>query len=183
MNAWWREELLNEKEATLLALVLRAHDASARRANISADVVVRTAIGSGNYFQSISAGILTLGGTHGPVEQTMMFLGGGNPAAKVSGILARGGKVPGFGNGFYKDEPDALWNEVDEFLKHNFHLWHDRLVSVTKALHDAGKKIFPNPSAYTAVAAIILGIPQESAAYLLIAGRLAAWTESFQRVV
>lgn len=180
MKVWFRAEPLKEKEQALLAAVLAAHDASARRANLSADAVLRSAIGAGDYFKAIAAGLLTMGGAHGPVEQTIDFLSSENPAKHADALVASGFKVPGWGNSFYKGKPDELWEEVDFVLREHFTEWAEKLDSVTESLK---KKVYPNPSAYTAVTALILGAPKESAAYLLIAGRLAAWSEAFQNIV
>jgi citrate synthase len=179
MNVFWRETPLGKEELELYQLVLEAHERSAKRCNVSHQAVMMAAVGSGDYFKSIAAGLMTLGFTHGCVERTFHFLNRPNPEMAVKEMIGIGLKIPGWGSSFHKLEPDPMWDYVDHCLEEHFNPTHatfgrieDEIFLATK-----GKELFANPSAYTAAAAIILGIPASISAYLLVAGRLATWTQ------
>lgn len=179
MNVFWREQPLNKEETELYRLVLEAHHQSSFRGNISGQAVVMAAAGSKDYYKAIAAGLLTLGVMHGPIEQTVNFLSRVEDPPKylVQDYLAMEARVPGWGNSFAKGVPDSLWVKVDHHLELYFHVVWAKMLTVTKALHAAGKMIYPNPSAYTAAAAIVFELPASIAAYLLVVGRLGAWTQ------
>ena len=88
--------------------------------------------------------------------------------------LSRAELIPGWGGSFQKDGPDPMWQPVREALPYNM---LSKINTVTQVLHSDGKTIYPNPSAYTAAVAILLGIPSDIAPWLLISGRLKGWTE------
>jgi citrate synthase len=172
-TVFWREDPLNESEVALLDAVLKAHDASARRDNISTVNLKNAAIGSGRYTNALVAALSSIGGPHGPVLEAMGFIDGG----RVDEYLDFGFKIPGWGNSFVKGQPDPIWSDVDSLLNEHWKAMHSRLEAVTKELHGAGKNVFPNPGGYTAAAALILGLPAEIASWLFVAGRLNAWSE------
>jgi hypothetical protein len=68
---------------------------------------------------------------------------------------------------------------VSDCLIEHFEIISFRLPQITQALHERGVMILPNPSAYTALAAIIIRMPKRLSPYLLIMGRLSAWAEIF----
>lgn len=177
MNAFWRETPLTEEEAELYNLVIAAHARSAQRGNPSSEAVALAAVGSNDYFKSLAAGLMTLGGLHGPIIQTAQFLAVPNIQLEASERLNHGQKIPGWGNSFIKGRRDDLWSEVDVCLKELFVDMHLRFGMVTEMLHVRGKDIYPNPSAYTAGASLLLGLPAPLSAFLLVAGRLAAWSQ------
>jgi citrate synthase len=119
-----------------------------------------------------------MGARHAPVEATVRFLSLENPELEVASILKRGRKVPGWGGTFQKDLPDPLWAEVNELIPEPL---QDKLAAVTGMLHQHGKLIWPNPSAYTACVAIVLGMPPKLAPYLFIYGRLTGWAQIADR--
>jgi citrate synthase len=183
MNVPWRKEPLSEPETKLLGAVLLAHHQSSFRSNASTVAVLNAAAASRDLAKSIVAGIMTLGGRHAPIEQTCELLGVEQPAAIVTEIIQSGRKVPGWGGTFQKDQPDPIWAEVSKLLEEFYPSLAARLDVITEALHAEGKKIYPNPSAYTAASAIALGLPAELAVYLFIGGRLDAWTRlAFTRI-
>jgi citrate synthase len=185
MKAFWRAEPLNAGEAALLAAVLAAHKASAGRMNESTRAMVAGAQSSGDYGKALASAILTLGGVHGPIEAAMRLLThgrGGELGAqgviwRVGEILVRGGKVPGWGNSFYKGTPDPLWAGVDSLLAET--IYGPILSEVTLALWERGKHLYPNPAAFTAATALLLGVPACVAPFLFVAGRLAAWSQQY----
>lgn len=171
--------VMTEPQTELLALMNRAHDESARRGNISSVVLGNTAIGSGSYTNAVAAALLTLGGVHGPLQQTQELLEREDAADVAERMLVAGKKVPGWGNAFVKFKFDPAWAPVDLFLKEHFPVLRQRLYDITMMFHKNGKHIYPNPSAYTAVTAIVLGVPARACASLFIAARLKAWTDIY----
>lgn len=167
---------------TILEACLHAHHASALRGNCSHQAVVIAAFGSGDYFKAMAAGLLTLGGLHAPLVQTYEFLEQFTEAEDVTQVLSQHRRVPGWGNGFVKDGPDPLWIALDAQLRVESPVWMAKIDRITEILHEYGKKIHPNPSCYTAVTALHLGIPQYAVGEMLIRGRLKAWTEEFGRI-
>lgn len=159
----------------LLDATTRAHSNSCERNNVSSQTVINTTIGSGDYLKAIAGAVLTLGGVHGPIEKTFNLLRNDNPTPSVLLCIEKGWRVPGWGNSFEKGHPDPHWAEVERILFTNGE-WANKFNSITETLHNAGKNIYPNPSAYTAACAIVIGLPANIAAYILISGRLAGWT-------
>lgn len=168
---------LRSKESELLALVLEAHRLSAFRGNISTNTIKSCAIGNGNYENSIAAGLLTTGGFHAPLEQSVEILQ--EELSHISELISNGVKIPGWGNSFHKGEPDPYWNDVDNWFRLNEPTIYKKICGITNLLHDNNKHLFPNPSTYTAAAAIALKIPKKAAAYLFVQGRLLSWSNIF----
>lgn len=172
---------LDSREQALLDLVLEAHAQSAQRNNISTAAVVQCAAGNGTYTNSIAAGLLTLGGSHAPLEQSYELLSSEYAVEGAKLMMADGVRIPGWGNSFYRGEPDRLWSKVSAWIEVNRPDLHARISEVTAFLHSQGKEIYPNPSTYTAAAAIALGIPAKCAAYLFLQGRLLSWSQIFMK--
>jgi citrate synthase len=177
MDTWWRTEPLQAEEAGLLEALLRAHHESSFRDNASSVAVANAASGSADVGKAIAAGILTLGGKHAPLEQTVEFLASPSPASQVARMLEARAKIPGWGGTFQKDQPDPIWHEVDLFILRLAPELAAKLVDVGSALARHGYNLYPNPSAYTAAAALVLRVPAKLAVYLFIAGRVNAWAQ------
>jgi citrate synthase len=175
MDVWWRAEPLRPEEQILLDALFRAHAESAFRPNISAVAVANAAAGSGDIAKAIIAGILTLGGKHAPLEQTFHFLALDRPSQRVFSMLEAGQKVPGWGGTWQKDGPDPLWTGVEILLRQYYPDLAFKLDEVSEELLRQGKRLYPNPSAYTAAVALTLGMPARLAVYLFIAARMDAW--------
>jgi citrate synthase len=175
---WWRKEPLLPIEVELLARVHSAHADSARRDNISSVMLRSAYAGSGSFPGAIAGALLTLGGMHAPIEQTVQFLECANPAAVAREMLERGEFVPGWGNSFHRGVPDPIWTGVDAYLREHFQWLTELMDGVSTELHRVkGLVLLPNPSAFTAATAIALEIPARSAAWLFISGRLDAWAK------
>jgi citrate synthase len=173
-NPFWRGEALSIEEELLLDVLFDAHHRSSYRQNPSTVAVINAANGSGCLSNAISAGLNSLGVRHGPIVATTNFLSLPDPAASIPVLLNVGAKVPGWGGTFQKDAPDPVWHEIHDLLV-TYPISH-KIAKVTEALHARGKTVYPNPSAYTAAVAIVLGIPPPIAPYLFIAARLSAWS-------
>jgi citrate synthase len=163
----------------LFHLVCEAHERSALRGNLSHHALRLAALGSGDYVKSICAALMTLGGIHAPISQTYDVLSAPSPLNHAKQLLLEGHRVPGWGNAFEKGHDDPEWAPVKAYIWANHAPMAGHIDKITKTLHDCGKDLYPNPSCYTAAAAIIMGLPRESAAVLFIHGRLWEWTKEF----
>lgn len=181
-NPFWRVEPFSHSERDLLDALFLAHHKSSFRDNPSSMTAINAAHGSGQLEKAIAAAILTIGGRHGPLQATASFLSLNRPETAVSTYLSIGEKVPGWGGAFQKTAPDPIWTEVNDLLPPWSNIWA-KLDAVTSELHRQGKKIYPNPSAYTAATAIVIGLPIELTPYLFIAARLSPWTQIASKVL
>lgn len=183
MKPFWRENDLTPDEDNLISLVSVAHYHATFRPNPSSVACQCAAQGSGTLFNSIAAAITCFGGPHGPIESTYAILAATKmkPEDVVSMHISRGAKVPGWGTSFKDQESKSSWNEIDAWIQTHEPDLHQRMSDITQALHESGRDIEPNPSAYTAAAAIALGMPMKVSPYLLLMGRLSAWTEIFMQ--
>lgn len=169
MKPFWREDELTPEETKLFGLVLRAHAASALRNNVSTVALKHAAAGSGRIETALIAALASVGGVHAPIAATTAFLSN-EPFELVQfadQVVTSGGRVPGWGNSFFKGKPDPDWQEVGRYL----FAWPDmdkKIQAVTELLHSHDKKIFPNAGCYTAATAIVLGMPPKLAPYLLL---------------
>jgi citrate synthase len=105
----------------------------------------------------------------------MRLLSDSSPVGLAVKLLDEGKRVPGWGNSFIKG-PDSTFARVDQRLREMVPLTMERVDKITAFLHECGRVLYPNPSTYTAACALALGIPERIVPYLLIMGRLEAWT-------
>lgn len=173
MKPFWRTEPLSEKEAELVDAMFYAHSKSVARGNVSSETFFQVASGSWQYCNALAAAILSVGGMHAPLADTIDVLSSEKPAIYASVL----DKVPGWGNSFEKRVPDVMWLEVAALIKHGWPDMHQKLEEVTQYLKT--KELFPNPSAYTSAVAIIIGLPKSIAPMLFVMGRLEAWSGMF----
>lgn len=181
---WSHNEELTPPEQRLVAALYAAHAACVHRENCSTMALIQAAGGSRSLTQSYIAALATLGEMHGPVEEAWDVLAQSNGDVRL--ILyqpPRITKVPGWGNSFITGRIDDAFLPVDQCLEANFPRTHSRLREITDALHARGKNIFPNPAAYTAATALILGMPRHLAPMLFVQARLEAWASVFHSVV
>lgn len=174
---FWKDGALNEREFVLLNAVIAAHEASVERQNISSVTIANAARGSGDYVQTLCAALLTTGGPHAPIVSSYDLLDSTTPLDTAGATLARGDKLPGWGNSFHKGTGDPVWSEVNRLLDEHAPHVGEIIDSLTSYLHGQGKPVFPNPSCYTAAAAIALGIPRAASPFLLVIGRLNGWSK------
>lgn len=171
---WDNHQPLSASEQRLVDELYKAHAACVWRENCSTMALQQAAGGSRQLTNAYIAAMATLGEMHGPIEE----------AYKV--ILFtdfNGAFFPGWGNSFVKGQIDPDFLRVDQTIEAVSPRFHNRLCQVTDQLHARGKRIFPNPAAYTAATALILGMPSHVAPMLFVQARLEAWTELFHRVV
>ncbi len=164
----------------LSGLMMKAHaDAAANNDNLSSGTIKQMAIVQKSFLESMVAGLLTLGGTHAPIEQARQVLFYTDNEDIIAHIEA-GFLLPGFGNAFYKDQIDPAWVDVEAKLKADFTSYAERIEEVTQILSEAkGKTIYPNAAAFTAAVAEILQMPIGTELSLLIQGRLFVWVDQW----
>ena len=157
---------------------MEVHAKLASRENFSSLLVGQCASVEKDYISAIAAGLLTLGGRHGPTVQTVNFLTSVDsfcPEIYYQHNLM----IPGWGSSFIKGEPDPHFDTLDGYLfEDNPYIWQ-KIREVTDKMHDTGKILYPNAACYTAAVAITEGIPAEVSPYLLIKGRLETWTNIY----
>lgn len=180
MNAFWRQDSLELNEQKLLREVHIAHHLSCFRQNPSAVAITCAAQGSQDLYKSVAAGLMTFGGPHGPIPETYdILISKEFPSEIVSRYVTLHKKVPGWGMSFVRDRIDPIWMPVSEALQRDWPDVHARIDQFTEALHAHGKMVYPNPSAFTAAAAIAVKMPRSLSPLLLIEGRVEAWAELY----
>lgn len=172
---WDNHQPLSAPEQRLVDELYKAHAACVWRENCSTMALQQAAGGSRHLTNAYIAALATLGEMHGPIEDAYGLI--------VNQISPHIGMVPGWGNSFVKGQIDPDFLRVDQTIESLSPRIHSRLREVTDQLHARGKRIFPNPGAYTAATALILGMPSHVAPMLFVQARLEAWTELFHRVV
>lgn len=181
MRVFWREEPLTPDELELWEALREAHYRSCFRGNPSTVALQCAAEGSGDFCRAVAAALMTLGGVHGPVEEVYGILVEGEAA--VERYLGAGRKLPGWGGSFMVNGRDEIWGKVERLLRERFEDEWAVVEAITLALRKRGIKAGPNPSAFTALTAIVLGMPPRLAPYLLVAARLDGWAEIFMQVM
>lgn len=177
---WASNETLSEPEQRLVDRLYDAHAKCVDRENCSTMALIQAAGGSRSLTQAYIAALATLGEMHGPIEEAYDVLYE-TPAGAVRCLPMR--NIPGWGNSFIKGRIDDAFLPVDNCIEANWPRRHSRLREITDALHARGKKVFPNPAAYTASTALILGMPRHLAPMLFVQARIEAWAEVFNRVM
>ncbi len=172
---FWRTDPIPPREKELYEAVMHAHGASAYRENASTVGLLNSYAGSGDYVQALIGALSTLGGKHAPLAETYKFIKGYIPTPDGRYLGGYDGICQGWGNSFEKGHPDPLWTGVEEALD-GFPIGA-RIREITESLHSAGKMVFPNPSAFTAGAAIALKCPVEVIPWFFVAGRISSWSQ------
>lgn len=176
---WANNEPLNEQEQRLVDALYEAHAKCVFRENCSTMALQQAAFGSRSLTQSYIAALATLGEVHGPIEGAYEVIRDEHPEFYGGSKEA----IAGWGNSFIRGRIDDAFLPVDEIVEAHFPRTHSRLREMTDMLHLHGRKVFPNPAAYTASVALILGMPKHLAPMLFVQARLEAWASLFHRVV
>jgi citrate synthase len=180
LKPFWRDTPLLAGDMEVLNLLHDAHHLCIERNNASSAAVRHVAQSSGSFLNSMIAGIASLGDLHGPIPATCSFLQKAqfDPETTTRLWLAEG-KIPGWGNSFIKDGPDPAFCRVHDYIWNNAPQWGNTADRVTLYLHGRGKRVYPNPSLYTAAVSIILGVPVEMSYWLFLRSRLDGWARLF----
>lgn len=161
----------------MYASIIDMHDKMAGRDNASRSVVCAMAHLGKPMYEAIAAGLLTLGGGHAPIKRACELFNADNWDDQISTMYNMGGRIPGFGSAWYKEEPDPVVEELlDKATPSNL----KKVTSMTEWVQlITDRKLFPNAALATAVAAKELELTPTSAQSLIIAGRLPAWTAAY----
>jgi citrate synthase len=179
LKFWDNYESFSDQEVSLLNALYDSHQECTYRKNCSTQALTASATGSQCLTQSIAAALMTIGKVHGPVEETYNFLQRG-----VSNDTLLPPRVPGFGNGFIKGKPDPGLKSVHDFLTEHYPNYVVLLSQIqTRLVAERGKTLFPNPAAYTAIVALIVGMPAHLSPLLFMRSRLEAWAHLFHVAV
>ena len=153
--------------------LVRAHDIAAV-ANPNGSLVVAhvTYLASGNLTQALAAAALAQGDLHAPIEAVRDMFHSYDRMLYAASILEEGGKVPGFGNSFYKDLADPAFAEVEAVLRAD----HASLVGWVDELRSVHPKLPPpNAAMWTALAMEAMGMERGMGPALFISARVKAW--------
>src|SRR5579885_2130433 len=134
--------LCAKPDERLLEALIKAHYMAARdNANLSKQIVGEMTLGSADFSKAAVAGLLSLGGIHGPVVQARNLLRNATPE-KISATLAdKSLRIPGWGNSFFKDKIDPAWNDVVALLKQR-PIWQ-KIQMIDAVVKGHGKNIHP----------------------------------------
>ena len=180
MVKWWaNSEPFAPEEVQLLQALYQAHAQCVFRPNCSTVACQQAGGGSRSITNAYIGALACLGEMHGPIEDAYTFLAREGPWTGAFVI----GKIPGWGNSFIKGRIDDAFLPVDQILEASFSKLHSRLREITDALHARGKMVFPNPAAYTATVALIIGLPRHLAPMLFVQARLEPWGMVFHQTI
>lgn len=171
-----------------------AHKKAALRNNASTQVVLGSfQTNGGDLIKSISAGLMTFGGTHAPIKDCYMWLervidydvqtkeGARMFSIMMNDILEyheqMGMKLPGFGSAFVKDGPDLILSELCEATGPSSYIWS----YVHNYFNIKEKDLWPNLAFYTALIAVICKININFCEAEMIKARIEAWIELLQK--
>lgn len=169
-------------------LFMEMHMNGARRGCASTQHLVESFKVNGcNSLQSMVSAMMTFGGLHAPLTRT---------AAQVNDIMAMSvdkipayvnkmqGRIPGFGSGFVKDEPDPIHQEIDAFILEHCAKHHYHLVEYTEAVQKkTKKKLFPNTALYSGFFANIMNLHPVLVPGLAIEARMIAWNQILRQTL
>jgi citrate synthase len=171
----------DENAAGLLELLLRAHQGAAQNNQNASSVVAKIATeGSGSFVQGVASAILTLGserGFHGPTLAARRLLRG---ETAVESILQGQGRVPGFGNSFFRDRIDPAFEETWATLRAHYPVIANRINQLREQLWTKGKTVYPNAALFTAAVCEILRVPDGVESAFFIIARLPVWAKGVQ---
>lgn len=135
--------------------------------------------------QALSGALSVLGNIHGPTAaarrlwETKTRLGARN---SVVITMHDGLIVPGFGNGFYKGEPDPAWDDVSKYLlneRGDLSESLDELTAWVNHTRDQATPLLPNAAMYTAVLASDMPVPHGAELGLVVTMRTPVWMEQW----
>lgn len=164
----------NKIERELLVRLYIAHyNSSKNNSNGSKTVFTLSSQGSGSLLQGISAGLLSTGMLHAPVEAARNFI------FYRDIKIQEGMIVPGFGHSVFKDKIDPSFDDVDKLLEKEY---SDKWSKVTERQNELsllkGRNIYRNAAAFTACVAECLELPVGMELLLFAIPRMTEWVNS-----
>jgi citrate synthase len=169
----------------LLNVVLSAHlqPTINNDTNVSSTALKQSAAVGKGFPEAMASAILTLGNVHGPVTQARHLLYSAVNEEIITALEA-GNYLPGYGNDFHKDGIDPSWEEVNELMEGSFPEHHARIWEVAGLIEKVkDRKIYPNPGAFTAATAEIIGLPPGTEHSIVVMGRMPAWTQQYAQAI
>lgn len=184
----------SEQTLELRHLIVQAHyDAAMNNpGNISAVVAVSAYQGSGNPYQAIAAGILSMGGMHAPIDSARSLVRRIRQDYKqaersILYLLDNKIKIPGFGNSFYKDKIDpsfhAAYNQYMAIAGEGNPI--DIISQIVNGYFRSKAQdtfLYPNAAIITAAIAELLELPPGQEIVLALEGRIRAWVILFDTI-
>jgi citrate synthase len=166
------------EQIRLLDLIVEAHQKAAREnANGSTQAFLMAVQGSGSLRQGIVAAMMTMGLKHAPIAQARWVYEHATEQWLASEVKA-GRKIAGFGSTFHRDQMDPAFQEVSAYLSAHFTDQFSRLASLVFWVRSAtNRKLYPNAGMFTAVASVILKIPNGLEELLFLMARMPVWAE------
>lgn len=158
--------------AELLKLLAESHyRAALQNNNTSSAVAVVVYVASGSLDKAIAAAALAQGGLHAPLAQARSLIESPLPWTAARHIKARGLRVPGFGNSFYKDGIDPafafLFCELPDDLKARIREIQDKVLP----------QLYPNAALITAAACVAAELPPGVESTIFTYCRTPAWVK------
>ena len=168
----------DEISRELLVRTCIAHfNASKNNSNGSKIVFSISLEGSGSLIQALSAGLLSTGRLHAPVELARNFIFHWNEK------IEEGVVVPGFGHSIFKSEVDPSFKEVDKLLEERFSdKWEMVMERQDELSLLKGKILYRNAAALTACVAECLELPVGMELLLFAFPRMTQWMDSVTSV-
>lgn len=185
MNNLFANQNFDSHQLELIDLCLSAHQrAATSNHNISLVCSLTAFSGSDNPVGAVAAGLLSIGGDHGPITKARMML---NIFKKAVNDRGHGdsfmeealevGKIPGLGNSFHKNQIAPEFQHTYAKLKEMGEA--EYLDSYVKSANSFLKKsLYPNAALITAQVANVIGMPSPMENWFFITGRSLAWLES-----
>lgn len=169
------------KEAQLLKLVFTAlRDTALGVPEPSSLAVLQAGQVGVPFAQAIIAGVATLGGLHGAVTQARVTLLA--PMERIEDALAQGRRIAGFGNSTYRDQLEPACEEVSAFVGDHFPEYAQKIALVGDTLEKhVGRRLHPNVSMFTALAAEVTGQPHGTEVGILVRAGIPAWVVLYER--
>lgn len=167
----------------LMAAFTAMHQNGARRACASTYILSSTFKVNGFHAQqSIIAAIATMGGEHAPLVRAQLLLqevlDDPNRFGFIVGQYSKRNRIPGFGSGFVKGEPDPIHAEINDIIKELSPKTHYYMVELHHAVQDTiSKHLYPNTALYSAATAILLNIPPYVLPGMAIEARMPIWNQ------
>jgi hypothetical protein len=164
-----------DNAATLLGLLLDAHQRAARdNQNASTLAFVLALQGSASFHQAVAAAAMTMGERHAPIRQARTVFESATPEW-IAQQIKTGARIPGFGNSFHRGRVDPAFDDVYRYLSLHFQQEFMRLATLTSAVWDSGRKVYPNAAMFTAMVCTIIGFPHGPEDMLFLMARMPVW--------
>lgn len=171
-------QLTEAHKEQILDQLYITHEHAARRNNTSTQVVVAAfESNGGDLLKSISAGLMCLGGAHAPIKQVYQLF----DQLSLNGNIILGGKIPGFGSSFVKNNHDPMLENLRMVISDLLPQYIEWGKEIRSVLRKEGKNLYPNLAFYTAAVSHGLGETVEFCQQHLVRARVNAWIQILEQ--